>query len=279
MRWLLLSLVFVVGIANSQQPPQKSSSNAKPAAANERGSEKSPVVVRLQNTGKTPEESEDDKKERLEKSSADWWMIKLTATLAGLALLQLIAFVAQAIYMRRTVRAMNEEFISTHRPRIRVRHVWAEGELWGGEKIAVRAQVVNVGITPAKITEYSARLLILQKSKHLPAVPQYGYSVVVLTDPSLQSGSSADLPPDNDIAILKEHTMPISDDDNSAIRDGKSLVYALGFVRYEDQAARPRTTTFCRVLEPPDSSLAGAYSEIGRFVRLDPPNPDYEYED
>jgi hypothetical protein len=80
--------------------------------------------------------------------------------------------------------------------------------------------------------------------------------------------------------MLREfYVRPISKDDSPDIRDGRKRLYFFGYVKFEDTDGRPITTAFCRVLNPPPRNLPGAAAQIGHFVPLIDPNPDYEYED
>lgn len=151
----------------------------------------------------------------------------------------------------------------------------------GGRKDRHKAQIVNVGLTDAKIIEYSARSLLTRPDQQLPAIPNYGYKILVSVDANLKSGQSTDLPAAADVpavsAVAPDYIMSITDDDNAAIRKREKVLYAFGYVRYEDSQGRPITTAFCRILEPP--SGPGSFSQIGRFVRLPVENPDYDYVD
>jgi hypothetical protein len=187
------------------------------------------------------------------------------------------AATASAKAAQESADAAKDAFLSTHRPQIRVRHVWILGNLWGDAQVFIRAQIVNVGVTTAKIIEYSAKTLVLPARKPLPPIPQYGYRVMVRAAPFLKSGHSTDLPADADLPALQEHIRTISHEDNSDIRNGIKQLYCFGYVKYEDAAGRPITTAFCRVLEPPTG--IGSFSENGRLVKLKPENTDYEYQD
>lgn len=163
-------------------------------------------------------------------------------------------------------------FLATHRPRIRVRHVWGVGKLEKDEKLGVAVQIVNTGVTRAKIIDYSARLWVAPQGKLLPMPPEYQRAVIVNNEPFLESGQSTTLPP------MAEHVLTISDDENTNIRNTRYTMHCFGYVRYEDGERRVRTTAFYRKLRPP-TNIAGAMSEIGRFMELESPDPDYEYED
>jgi len=299
MRWIFLSLAFllVVGVAQSGNPvpseskeataPRQHSKNTNtPGVKDPRGTEKQPFVIKIVDDPKAENISAKDEKRSSDKASLIWGMTAEEATaiftlaLVIVGALTAAVLICQSYLLRQQVIAARNEFNAVHRPKIRVRYVWPKGELWGDGKIAIRAQIANVGITRAKIIEYSARPLVLAKDKPLPPIPEYRYKVAVNTDPYLESGSSTNLPPNADLDIpglQVTYIQAFSHDDHSAIRSGERRLYFLGYVKYEDAGGRPITTAFCRVLERPTGT--GSAEEIGRFVRLSPENPDYEYED
>jgi hypothetical protein len=63
------------------------------------------------------------------------------------------------------------------------------------------------------------------------------------------------------------------------IKDGKKLLCCFGFIEYADtgpeETRKIRRTAFCRIYRPSLRAIDG----IGRFVKPQPPDPDYEYED
>jgi len=68
----------------------------------------------------------------------------------------------------RVLQLARDEFHSTHRPRIRVKHVWLKSEIWMDEKIMIDLAIVNSGNTTAIITQYSMATLIISKDDVLP---------------------------------------------------------------------------------------------------------------
>ncbi len=119
-RAILIFLALIIyGVAASQNPspspaktvqPQQSQSTTgqQQRATDQNVTIKSPVEVKLLNTGKTPEETKQDAEDRKDKSSSDWWLVGLTAVIGVLAFLQLLAFIAQAVYMRKTFAATED---------------------------------------------------------------------------------------------------------------------------------------------------------------------------
>lgn len=93
-----------------EQPPQAKTAIASDSAnANQRGTENSPLIVKVLPTPKTAEEAANDKQDRDEKTASDWWIIKLTGALALIGALQLLVFGYQALKLRQTVHSMNAQ--------------------------------------------------------------------------------------------------------------------------------------------------------------------------
>ena len=244
--------------------------SAQKADSDKRGSEAQSFVIKILPPEKSTDQSKDEERKKHEEpnhetraADATWALFWVTLVLAiftgGL-------FGANYYLLRDSSRA----FDAVHRPKFRIRHLWSIGELWDGGTITIKTQVVNVGITQGRITEYFVTTLLLPADQPLPAVPEYGNRIMVNNEPFLGSGMWSNLDP------KFEHKRSCSDAENVAIREGKKKLYCFGFVIYADKFG-PRTTAFCRLLEPPQGP--GSASKIGRFLRLDPPNPDYEYED
>ncbi len=193
-------------------------------------------------------------------TSAEWWI-------AGATVALVIVTMFLAYFTYRLWEDAKNTFISTNRPKLRVRHVWPKGEMWGGGAVDVTVQVVNIGITKARLTKFSVKICIALANRPLPSPPAYEKCSTVSN--ILKSGESADLP-----SIDKQN---ITDEEHTAIRNGEQLLYCFGYIIYADSANLIRTTAFCRVLEL--SAGSGSYSKIGRFIKLAPINEDYEYDD
>lgn len=129
--------------------------------------------------------------------------------------------------------------------------------------------IVNTGDTPAVIMNYNIGTILVPKDSELP--PRFNYP-----RPDLDSNT----PVGNGITIVFDDLTDgreLSDEDNVAIRGGRSRLYCIGHVEYIDTSANPRVrrTNFCRVLEIPKNPRS--YLDIGRFRVW--PDPDYEYQD
>jgi hypothetical protein len=50
-----------------------------------------------------------------------------------------------AFAARDSANAQREEFVATHRPRVRLKHLWLKNNIWAGEKIILEPTLVNYG--------------------------------------------------------------------------------------------------------------------------------------
>jgi hypothetical protein len=90
--------------ANPNDPAQAKPSGAeKSAEPDQRGTQESPLIVKIFPTPKTEAETRQTQEERENKSTADWWMVRFTAILGFIGFLQLLAFGWQGWQLRRGV--------------------------------------------------------------------------------------------------------------------------------------------------------------------------------
>ncbi|HKF71348.1 MAG TPA: hypothetical protein VKB68_06340 [Stellaceae bacterium] len=90
------------------QPQTPAQSTQQQAAPDQRGTENSPVVVKVLPTPKTQEEAAQDQEERENKSSADRWMVRLTGLIALIGAIQAVVFWIQAGRLKDTIHKMDE---------------------------------------------------------------------------------------------------------------------------------------------------------------------------
>lgn len=100
------SLFLLFGL---QQQYKKSQATQQPTTTEQRGTQGSPVVVKVLPTAKTPEEAEQERKDREDKSANDRNLVYLTGVLAAVGFLQLIVFGYQAYKLRETVKSAGEQ--------------------------------------------------------------------------------------------------------------------------------------------------------------------------
>jgi hypothetical protein len=123
--WRLLIVAFLAltciasAVAQSNRPSpspgrgnQQPKSIAQPAqqqpAADQRGTDNAPLIVRVIPTPKTEQESTQDQTQRDDESSANWWMVRLTGVIAIIGLIQAFVFWVQAGRLKATIIKMDE---------------------------------------------------------------------------------------------------------------------------------------------------------------------------
>lgn len=165
-------------------------------------------------------------------------------------------------------KAAEGEFLSTHRPRIRVKHLWLQNDIWQKEKVQLRLVIVNHGDTDATIAGINVATWIVHEEQDLPATPPFQpHTILQSARRVLPSGMTYEFVDVSDGRVL-------TDADNGALRDGKSRLFCFGYIDYLDMRGRIRKTAFCKVLKLVHPRT---YQVNARFV--DHPDPDYAYED
>jgi hypothetical protein len=176
-----------------------------------------------------------------------------------------------------SIHIANMEFASTHRPILRLKHIWfatADGQQFHGHiqsetPITVRLDIVNVGAIAANVTLINFVTIVLAAGLRLPQRPPYNEPGITQfpVNVRLESG------------ITLTHAVSdgkvLSTTDILAIRKGEARLYFVGTIEYWDDARRPRGTAFCRYLKFDRTPARPA--DTGRFeIEKD---PDYEYQD
>jgi len=94
---------------NANQPPQSvSSPTQNKSQYDSRGTNESPLVVKVLPTPKTQKEAAQDEAKRRDQSSANWWMVRLTGIIAVIGLIQAAVFWIQADRLKQTISKMDE---------------------------------------------------------------------------------------------------------------------------------------------------------------------------
>ena len=110
---LLISLVSQHPLQSAQkrtQPEQQQPQPTdQPSASQQRGTQESPLIVKVVPAPKTKEEIEQDSKDRDEKASDNRWTIRLAGFLAIIAFGQLLVYGYQSIQLKRTVESAGEQ--------------------------------------------------------------------------------------------------------------------------------------------------------------------------
>jgi hypothetical protein len=143
----------------------------------------------------------------------------------------------QARLIRKSIDLARSEFLSTHRPKIRVKHVWLLNEVAYDKPIGIRVVCVNCGTTDAVMVDYGIAVMVVKKGGSLPPDPTFPSFKIILR---LESGISLPFP---------DFTHRITEDEEIGLQGGGADLYCFGYVHYRDDVKRLRTTAFCRMLK------------------------------
>jgi hypothetical protein len=258
------------------QPPQSQSAQpAKESESNQRGTENAPFIVKILPAPETKQEPAASNRDEFDKASSDkkiadftellFWA---TVALSVIAAFQLFVFSWQGIQLRNAVKASRDEFLASHRPKIRIKHLVFAKEILPQEPIIVHLTCVNHGTSEATLSEIGIKYFVVP-DKLLPpptgidAIPNLG-----IVGGRLPCGYNWETKCINANKILTQQ-------DHDDIQMERAKLYCVGFVSYHDDAKRLRITGFCRVLTFQPGQLA--FQSNSRFRRFR--DPDYEYED
>lgn len=202
-----------------------------------------------------PREDEDGGANRSTEEKTDDRVAKYTlwlAILTGVLTTATIGLMTVTVFQLRLGR---QDFISTHRPRLRVRKVTLRRPLTEGFPLEVQYEIANVGGSEATILLAAVSIEITKKPQH----PQ-------------QLGSGRYVPEDNRTIAAGGHLLPCFKTTliyQNETQSAREYMIIRGVVHYEDGNGIKRHTAFERVND------AGSY----RFFKGDNPSEDYEYED
>lgn len=150
--WLALA-VFVAGCAFAAPLPGKPVQKCARATASQqapepdkRGTESSPLSVKLVNTGENTTEAVQKSEAIKHTEQAERWTIGLTVALAAATLLQFGALVWQGQQLRRQIALGQAEFIAAHRPMFLIREPYLA--------------VIHCPGDPAERTAYQVRFFL-----------------------------------------------------------------------------------------------------------------------
>jgi hypothetical protein len=119
----------------SVQPPiSKTDNPAQPSASDQRGTEQSPVIVKVLPSDDEKQKAAAEANREEQKAANDESLAKFTerlfwatVALSFIAACQLFVFGWQGIQLKRAVDLANREFIATHRPRLKIRRTFVVG--------------------------------------------------------------------------------------------------------------------------------------------------------
>ena len=196
-------------------------------------------------------------------------LAQFTEWLAWVTFILIVVGIGQGVQLANSVRLARDEFLSTHRPRVRIKHLWPASDIWNGQEIVLNLAVVNTGIVEATLNTTGIRLVIVAAEQPIPFDPN------IPNAPGINIGGSK-LATGVWLTIngLRDGTR-LTDQQVIDIEAGLSKLYCVGFISYLDAANKMRITGFCRVLTLPP--IIQPIISACRFRKFD--DPDYDYED
>jgi hypothetical protein len=220
MRWFF-ALLLVTGAAFAQSPPPQQLAQPKdteqPATKDNRGTEKTPFVVKVIPTPKPDYETAQEVQAHIQKAGTDIWIERWTGAVALFTLILAGVGAWQGIQLKRSVDLARDEFLSTHRPKIRIKNIWLMNEFYYDSPLQISVICVNYGTTDARIIEYGVDFLIVKEGATLP--PNHMFSFKRSVDTTVKPGVSAPMP---------ELNYALTEQQEIAIRGWKSSFYCVG---------------------------------------------------
>lgn len=236
--------LFVAGAAYSDNPApsirQTSRTIQNPATntnndANHKqnGTDDSPFVVKLKNTGKTDQESAEERKQINEQTAAFWWSVRVTWILAGCTFALALIAMWQVLETRATAKKQLRAYLT----------VMIGGATYQERKknlkFAGKPRLINTGQTPAHNVRFIARAAILPtilpEDFDFPLPGQYiGGSVLGPHHFFDLNGVVDDFVPDGEIDDIKQAR--------------ERALHIWGIVSYEDIFGVHQETRFCQTL-------------------------------
>jgi hypothetical protein len=236
-----LLAIVIIGTADAQsQPPPPSAGKPgkppqdqprrreQPAARDERGTENSPIAVKIIPTPKTETEAAQDKAERDAKATTDRRMVWLTGALVLVGAIQAFVFFIQARRLRETIDATRDT--------TDVMRDTAQRQL-RGYVFATEGRVVNLanpGLAPV------AQVII----KNAGQTPAYNVTCAIGfgADPPIDPDqivprnvtTKASLAPGGDTEQRSEAPGPLNSALHAHILRGTKVLYVFGVIRYAD---------------------------------------------
>jgi len=216
---------------------------------------------------------------------AAWTWITEHATVLAMVVSALAAFwiafytvkltsatIEQAVLTRDALKLTRDGFNATHRPKIRVRHLWLSEPVAGGKPLVASLVLANVGDAIAIIDTMGFDYNVISLDGVLPGGLNVQPATVWRENNRLGLGETATFRLESHSDFHPTHF------ENVVTKKDKRLC-CFGFVQYFDEGPtetrKIRRTEFCRILRFPAEPIEGN----GRFFRLDKPDEDYEYED
>ena len=250
--WLVGILACV--IANYAVSAPKPHAPAAPEVADARGTDKQPLVVKELPVEKAAVEVERDEQDRIDKKELDRKSIWLTEITLGVLILQLIAFVAQARFMWRSIGEMKAATKATEiaanaamksadaLPNIERAYVFTELDMpsvnpnppGGQNKTVFKIKFMNHGKTPAIVTKMRAYFVVDTVPPQALNAAEDGLADIA---PGLVIPAGSHFP--------RVKWEEVTNANFQMINAGQLKLYCVGLIQYDDVLGTNRETSFC----------------------------------
>ncbi|MEA2899715.1 MAG: hypothetical protein QOJ84_5330 [Bradyrhizobium sp.] len=280
LRCLVVALTLLAAFASdswgqSQQPtppPTQSTQPNQTPKPYERGTEDSPIIVKVLPTKESDEKATADARHENEKAENDRRLARFTealfwatGALSVIALFQLFVFGWQGVQLKRSVSAAkeatelgNREFISTHRPKIIVYGLDFCGNLAEEKPVPISFRYVNAGDSDAKITGFGSHIERVDTKAKLPSGIEFKHQEI---EPPIEVPSGM-----HGFRLTPDTVDPLNIVTMGEIMDEDRL-FCVGYVLYRDGNGTRRQMGFCRQYD------IGA----GRWVTVQDDEYEYSY--
>jgi hypothetical protein len=141
---------------------------------------------------------------------------------------------------RRQIELARQEFLSTHRPKIRIKSVsLMNQEVHYDEPIIIRVNCVNHGATDATLVTYGISVIVVRRGVALP--PDWQIPNIPVNSPV----------PNGITLRLADFTHYITESEEIGIRNREADLYCLGYLHYWEMA--PGNWLEFRAAQSPDN--------------------------
>jgi hypothetical protein len=261
---LIASALLLSGAPNvngepSQRRIKQAEKNAVPQnsgtdpADDQRGTESTPLMVKLLNTGKSHEETTQESQRVEKENNTDWWTVRLAIAAVGIGTLQLFAFIWQAIVLGMTIEVSRD----TARRQLRAYVAGIPDFMFAFSDSSLprtRFKLHNSGTTPAHRLRHRTEIEIL------PNPVEAGMS---LPAPSGNFSDPMVLFPNTNFTGNKTRAKVFDTGEISRIRNGTASIYVYGEIEYFDIFENRQTSSFCFRLEADKTTLNKLTSDYG----------------
>jgi hypothetical protein len=290
--------LLIAGSADAKSH-NKATQSHQEAKQDDRGTEKNPVFIKTVAPEKSEQSSAKEEQDRQRKEAMDQRLLDLTENLVWVGVLQwfifflqLIAFVVQACYLRRTVGEMKigtkatikaanaakqsadiaeKSLNDLERPHIFIEDIRASVVSVDGNKKLVNLggeiiyKLVNHGRTPAILIEICHKISITKNADDGTKIFPTPIDAAAEKGNGVSMGMAVGGGKDGlfSIAILDSANRAII----ASINDGTKSLYMHGFVRYIDIFKKRRIIGYCSVMDSKDCAFALVGDERHCYAR------------